>query len=80
MQLVANTVADGLGRITFIFRFVFKQAGCISEAQSWEKMVKSLQAEEKDSAWSKLVSLPKLSVNFIVQSYVAALKRNIARF
>lgn len=51
---------------SFIFRF--KQAGCISEAQSWEKMVKSAQAEEKDSAWSKLVLLPKLSVNFIVQS------------
>ena len=30
-------------------------------------MIKSVQAEEKDSAWSKLVLLPKLSV-FIVQS------------
>lgn len=67
-------MADGLGRNvakSLLFSaFFLKQAGCISEAQSWEKMIKAVQAEGKDSAWSKLVLLPKLSV-FIVQSLPA---------
>ena len=52
MMIVADDVY--IEMISFLFLY-YKQAGCISEAQSWEDMVKSMPEPSKESAWSKAV-------------------------
>ena len=38
------------------FRFFFSnQAGCVTEAQNWEKMIKTTKAESMESVWCKEV-------------------------
>ncbi|XP_020603545.1 cation channel sperm-associated protein subunit delta-like [Orbicella faveolata] len=42
------------GRAGYKYSATMKEAGCISEAQSWEKMIRgSTQEETMESAWSK---------------------------
>ena len=41
-----------MGKTLFLF---LNQAGCISEAQSWEKMTKAMQVPSMESAWNKEV-------------------------
>ena len=38
-----------------LYSFSSTQAGCTSEAQSWEKMVKFVESQNKETAWSKTV-------------------------
>ena len=38
-----------------LYLFSSTQAGCTSEAQSWEKMVKFVEGQNKETAWSKTV-------------------------
>ena len=54
-MLCSSKSVKGYKSATFIS---FHQAGCISEAQSWEKMIReTAQEETMASAWSKEVYL-----------------------
>ncbi|KAJ7365295.1 hypothetical protein OS493_005399 [Desmophyllum pertusum] len=41
------------GRTGYKYSATMKEAGCISEAQSWEKMTKAMQVPSMESAWNK---------------------------
>ncbi|XP_078349602.1 cation channel sperm-associated auxiliary subunit epsilon-like [Oculina patagonica] len=41
------------GRKGYKYSATMKEAGCITEAQNWEKMIKTVEAESMESAWSK---------------------------
>ena len=43
------------GSVFVVVVFFFNKVGCMREAQSWEKMIKSMKGGSIESAWSKEV-------------------------